>query len=200
MDTSSVAPCFNGGIVRWADAQLVHNYTTSTSPFFLDARTVEFRCLLVSLPLWRRVGMAWVGESSVAMEPSLLNGISTMILDDTTVYYVHLQWKESQDHLFLKCPFVQQCWQLLNLHIASLDDPLQMILAFKNQLNVPFYMDVIILMCWAIWMVRNDAIFKGIQPSIQGCATHFKKEYALATLRAKKDHPYLMNIWLEDMM
>lgn len=37
------------------------------------------------------------------------------------------------------------------------------------------------------------AIFRGIQPSIQGCASHFMKEFAMAMLRAKKDQP---NIWI----
>ncbi|KAF8719934.1 hypothetical protein HU200_024700 [Digitaria exilis] len=47
-------------------------------------------------------------------------------------------------------------------------------------------MDVIILMAWAIWMVRNEAIFRGVQPSLQGCKNHFQKEFALLLLRAKK--------------
>lgn len=50
-------------------------------------------------------------------------------------------------------------------------------------------------MCWAIWMVRNDAIFRNIQSSIDGCRDHFKKEFALVLLRAKENTKDLMSIW-----
>ncbi|KAF8720967.1 hypothetical protein HU200_023374 [Digitaria exilis] len=64
---------------------------------------------------------------------------------------------------------------------------------------MPFYISIIILMSWAIWMVRNDLILRGIQPSIQGCKDHFKREFALASLRAKRDYPDLMSTCI-DMM
>jgi hypothetical protein len=31
--------------------------------------------------------------------------------------------------------------------------------SFKTQLQVSFFMDIIILMSWCIWMVCNDLIF-----------------------------------------
>lgn len=49
-------------------------------------------------------------------------------------------------------------------------------------------------------MVRNDLISKGIQPSMEGCRHHFKKEFALAALRAKRDLPELMDLWIHNMM
>lgn len=61
-------------------------------------------------------------------------------------------------------------------------------------------MDVIILMCWTIWVVRNDLIFRGIQPSLHGCKDHFKREFVLAMLRAKINLPDLMNIWIKKDM
>lgn len=88
-----------------------------------------------------------------------------------------------------------QCWSLIQLHIGS-GDLQQNRVDLKDQLRVPFFMDVIILMCWAIWMVRNDLIFRGIQPSLDGCKHHFEKEFALAMLRAKRDYLELMGLWV----
>ncbi|KAF8655447.1 hypothetical protein HU200_061195 [Digitaria exilis] len=119
-----------------------------------------------------------------------------MDVDDYNCVLCSSSIEESRDHLFFDCAFVQSCWQLLNLHIGNFVDPMQMVSAFKSQLNMPFYMDVIILMPWAIWMVRNEAIFRGVQPSLQGCKTHFQKEFALLLLREKKDHPQLMSSWI----
>lgn len=67
--------------------------------------------------------------------------------------------EETQSHLFLDCQFVQGCWHILNLQTPNVE-PFQVLQAFRDQLNVVFSMDIIILMAWCIWMARNDLIFK----------------------------------------
>lgn len=118
-----------------------------------------------------------------------------MHLDDYNCVLCTLSVEECRDHLFMECPFVTHCWGLIQLQIGS-GDLQQNPENLKDQLRVPFSMDVIILMCWAIWMVRNDLIFRGIQPTLDGSKHHFKKEFALAMLRAKRDHPELMDLWI----
>jgi len=45
-------------------------------------------------------------------------------------------------------------------------DPFLALEKIKTQLQLPFYMDIIILFFfWSIWMQRNDYIFKGVSPS-----------------------------------
>jgi hypothetical protein len=36
---------------------------------------------------------------------------------------------------------------------------------FKLQLHLPFFMEIIVTMCWAIWTMRNDIIFRNISHS-----------------------------------
>ena len=38
---------------------------------------------------------------------------------------------------------------------------------FRVQLNVPFLMEIVIIMCWSIWAVRNDVIFRGMTPNVE---------------------------------
>ena len=45
----------------------------------------------------------------------------------------------------------------------------------KDQLNLPFFMEIIVVMSWRIWMQRNDQIFREIQPSLATCLLHLKK-------------------------
>jgi hypothetical protein len=68
--------------------------------------------------------------------------------------------EETLEHLFLPCSFAEACWTSLNLFVPQ-DDPFSVILSFKNQLVVPFFMEITILMSWSIWMARNDLIFRG---------------------------------------
>ncbi|KAF8676423.1 hypothetical protein HU200_046970 [Digitaria exilis] len=53
-------------------------------------------------------------------------------------------------------------------------------------------------MCWAIWMVHNEFIFRNIQPSLQGCKDHFIREFALVILRSKRHLPELMSLWIDN--
>jgi hypothetical protein len=53
----------------------------------------------------------------------------------------------------------QECWSLFHL-VVSQGDPFQVLSNFRDQLNVYFFMDIIILMSWCIRMARNDLIFR----------------------------------------
>ena len=59
-------------------------------------------------------------------------------------------------------------------------------------------MEIIVAMFWAIWSVRNDAIFRNQQPSLQACKLVFKQE--LARLRAKDDLHLQIQLWLDNFM
>jgi hypothetical protein len=99
----------------------------------------------------------------------------------------HLQVEETVDHLFLRCPFAQDCWSLLNILIPHAD-AFAILKSIRSHLNVPFFMDIIIIMSWCIWMAENDHIFEARQPSLQSVAQRFKHEFALVILQAKQ--PY----------
>ena len=56
---------------------------------------------------------------------------------------------------------------------------------------------MVLTMAWAIWMVRNDAIFKHVQPSVDHCKRIFHQEFALVILKAKSSLAPLLTQWLE---
>jgi hypothetical protein len=108
----------------------------------------------------------------------------------------NLQTEETLEHLFLRCPFTVDCWHLLQLFVPQ-GDPFDILSSFKDQLHVVFFMDPIILMCWSIWMARNDSIFRGQQPVVQEAKTRFKSEFAFVIHRAKARLKQHMSSWLE---
>nr|TKW00119.1 hypothetical protein SEVIR_8G087800v2 [Setaria viridis] len=71
--------------------------------------------------------------------------------------------EETLFHLLLGCPFAPECWIHIDLFPNLSDEP-----------STSFFMEIIIIISWGIWMVRNDWIFKGITPSVQDCLFHFK--------------------------
>jgi hypothetical protein len=42
---------------------------------------------------------------------------------------------------------------------GSLADLFSILLCLKTQLNVPFFMEILASLSWAIWTIRNDNIF-----------------------------------------
>ena len=83
-----------------------------------------------------------------------------MVLDDYNCVLSNSTLEESLIHLFLACPFSSSCWATLGLVIQQPADPLGTLVSFKNQLQLPFFMKIIVTMCWAIWTIRNDVIFR----------------------------------------
>ena len=79
-------------------------------------------------------------------------------LEDYNCVLCNNSTEESLHHLFLECPFAMALWNSLGLIICLSANPFKAIVSFRNQLNVPFFMEVIISMCWAIWSVLNDTI------------------------------------------
>ena len=73
----------------------------------------------------------------------------------------------------------------------------QIMESIKSQLLTPYFMDVFITMCWAIWSSQNDKIFRGIDNSTRRCKEIFKKEFAQVILRAKTDIRPSMKTWLQ---
>lgn len=73
-----------------------------------------------------------------------------------------LNSEETVNHLFLECDFAREFLALVGLTVISDPDPLVRFESFKSQLHSKFYMELIIIMCWSIWTVCNDFIFRGI--------------------------------------
>jgi hypothetical protein len=103
--------------------------------------------------------------------------------------------EETLNHLFLECAFARECWALIGLTVVSDPDPLVRFESFKSQLHTKFYMEIIIIMCWSIWAVRNDFIFIGIVVSSLRGLEIFKITFKQLLWRTlffkKKQQPYL---------
>jgi len=76
----------------------------------------------------------------------------------------------------------------------------QNIESFRVQLQVPFFMEIIILMGWSIWKARNGLIFNQVQHSVEDTKRAFKSEFALILLRAKRSYFPSIEQWLNSLV
>jgi hypothetical protein len=100
----------------------------------------------------------------------------------------------------LLCPFAQACWAWLNCHVILQDDLYRNIENFKLQLQVPFFMEIIIVMGWSIWKARNGLIFSQVQPSLEDTKRAFKSEFAMILLHAKRSYFPFIEQWLNNLV
>jgi hypothetical protein len=106
---------------------------------------------------------------------------------------------ESRNHLFFYCPFAKLCLQYLCLSWTPphQQDIQNIITSLKHELKVLFFMELIILTTWAIWLIRNDFIFKGSTPNLYRCRKIFKEELALLVHKATRKSYLGLKAWVE---
>jgi hypothetical protein len=123
-----------------------------------------------------------------------------MHLDDYNYVFCTLNIEEDLLHMLFHCPFAMACWYSLQVFIPNSEDISIILESLKDQLRVPFFMEIIIIMCWSISMMRNDIIFWNLAHSIQRCRIVFRNEFALVVLRAKAHlHPFI-DQWLDNFV
>ena len=93
---------------------------------------------------------------------------------------------ETTTHLYITCKFASPCWEKIGLHVTANLSPQQNLERLKTQINNPFFMEITVLMSWAIWMCRNNKIFKNTTPTVQICRAIFKLEISSLLWRAKR--------------
>jgi hypothetical protein len=106
--------------------------------------------------------------------------------------------EETLEHLFLQCPFAQDCWGMLNLQLSA-GAVFENFRALKFQLNSKFFMEALILMCWVIWTARNELIFNANQFSLNDCRSFFFAETKLVGLRVKDGLSHEFDQWLDSL-
>ena len=107
------------------------------------------------------------------------------------------QKEETLYHLFLKCNFAKACWTSIGLTSPRIANPEAAAVNLMQQLNVPFSMEIVILMNWSIWKTRNAWFFQNKAPTVQHCKNEFARELHLVMLRAKGRFDSTIPAWLQ---
>jgi hypothetical protein len=82
-----------------------------------------------------------------------------MTLDSYTCELCLLQRVETLRHLFLLCSFPKNCWASIGVLVPSWLRAESATTYMLRSINLPFAMEIIMIMCWCIWTERNAWIF-----------------------------------------
>lgn len=123
-----------------------------------------------------------------------------MELPDYTCVLCNSSTEETILHLLITCPFASTCWNWIGLQIHDQANLFQNLELFRRQLQVPFFMEILIIMCWTIWQARNGVIFDDKMPTINQAKRDFKSEFALLMIRAKRSYFPRIELWLNSLV
>jgi hypothetical protein len=122
-----------------------------------------------------------------------------MNLESYTCDLYILQKAEKLRHLFYRCSFAKQCMLQIGIIVPTSLKPDRATRYIKRKLRIPFAMEIIILMCWNIWIERNIWVFDSVDPTVQNCKATFKREFTLLWHKVKEDHVLATQSWLNSI-
>jgi hypothetical protein len=103
---------------------------------------------------------------------------------------------EDRIHLFFECTFSSRIWNYLQIDWEG-DDDMQVVLnKARRSFAQPFFMEVIILACWNIWLIRNGKIFSAEKSSFIKWKAKFIQDISLLQYRIKLKHKDRLLSWI----
>jgi hypothetical protein len=107
--------------------------------------------------------------------------------------------EETLAHIFWSCPFAQQCWAFVCPQVSNQQSVLEAFYDIMDTLNLPFAVEIIMIVAWVIWIIRNRKIFEDQDPSISAWKIVFKQVLHLLSYRMKKKCDAAFKAWLQNL-
>ena len=108
----------------------------------------------------------------------LEDGSDCVLCDQTTL--------ETRDHLFFDCTFARRCWEAIGLSWNTNIAIFPRMEHARHLFDGPCFLEVFSCVTWNIWKVRNDLIFREIQPSFGRWKTTFQGDLILHQYRVRE--------------
>ena len=92
---------------------------------------------------------------------------------------------ETRDHLFFQCMFAHRVWNYLQVDWSQGDDMVTVATMARRDFAQPFFVEVVFTAWWNIWQIRNDKIFRHINPTFSRWRQGFVHDLYLLGYRIK---------------
>ena len=109
------------------------------------------------------------------------------------------QTKEDRDHLFFSCNFSCRVWTYLQVCWPHGDNMAAIAYVARRDFQKPFFAEVVFLACWNIWSVRNDRVFRNINPSFRRWRACFIHDISLLAHRIKCKYRDRLTSWIASL-
>jgi hypothetical protein len=107
---------------------------------------------------------------------------------------------EDRAHLFFDCMFSVRVWNYLQIPWVSNDSIQAVVAEARRSFNKPFFMEVMMVACWNIWIIRNGKIFRQEKPTFGKWKAHFIHDITLLQHRIKVKHKDALLSWIKGLL
>jgi hypothetical protein len=106
---------------------------------------------------------------------------------------------EDRIHLFFECNFSRRVWNYLQVDWIQHHDMQTIVSAAHVSFAKPIFMEVIMVACRNIWLVRNGKVFRGERPSFTKWRGKFIHDISLLQYRIKAKHKQALLDWVHGL-
>jgi hypothetical protein len=121
------------------------------------------------------------------------------VSDDVHCVLCPLGTYEDRIHLFFECNFSRRVWTYLQIDWISNDDLQTVMQAARRSFGKPFFMEVVILACRHIWLLRNGKIFRNERPTFAKWKCNFIHDISLLKYRIKGKFVDSLTSWISSL-
>lgn len=105
--------------------------------------------------------------------------------------------EEDIDHLFFSCEFAKSCWEKIGFHWNMNLSLYPRVAHARQQHNLPFFMEALIIAGWEIWKICNNKVFRNGPVQVSIWFRNFKRQCLLQSLRFSDDLRSSFCVWLD---
>jgi hypothetical protein len=110
-----------------------------------------------------------------------------------------LRVHEDRAHLFFQCNFNQRIWNYLQIQWIAHDDLQTVVTEARRSFGQPFFMEVVIMACRNIWLLRNAKIFRQEIPTFAKWKCNFVHSISLLKYRIKPKLLDSLSEWIDSL-
>jgi hypothetical protein len=140
---------------------------------------------------------AWLLLSDRLNTRDLLQRRHWNVTDDTHCELCPARSYEHRIHLFFECNFSVRVWNYLQVEWVPNNDLQTIVEVARAHFAKPFFMEVLIVACWNIWLIKNGKIFNKERPSFTRWRCRFVHDISLLQYRIKDKHKKSLLDWVK---
>jgi hypothetical protein len=129
----------------------------------------------------------------------LLQRRNWKVTDDTHCVICPGRIYEDRIHLFFECNFSVRIWNYLQIEWHPHDQMQEVLDQARRSFGHPFFMEVMMVACWNIWIIRNEKNFRSERSSFTKWRSKFIHEITLLQYRIKVKHRDSFLSWIKSL-
>jgi hypothetical protein len=142
---------------------------------------------------------AWLVLKDRLNTKDLLQRRHWHVTEDFNCVLCALGSHEDRIHLFFECNFSRRIWAYLQVEWIPHDDLQFIMQAARSSFGKPFFMEVVILACRNIWLLRNGKIFRNERPTFAKWKCNFIHDISLLKYRIKAKFLDSLSDWISSL-